>query len=71
MTLSIHIRSDQVQGTMITLIWVPIYRLFIFITGSEHNVSGLVIIIGFVTGSMLSPRDSCVDMATEGDVDPC
>ena len=46
---------DQVQGT------------FIFITGSEHNVSSLVIIIGFVTGSMLRARDLCVDMATEGD----
>ena len=44
---------DQVQGT------------FIFITGSEHN--GLVIIIGFVTGSMFRARDLCVDMATEGD----
>ena len=48
-------RFDQVQGT------------FIFITGSEHNVSSLVIIIGFITGSMLRARDLCVDMATEGD----
>ena len=30
-----------------------------------------MIIIDFVTGSMLSLWDSCVDMATEGDVDPC
>ena len=36
--------------------------MFIFITGSEYNVSGPVIIIGFVTGSMLSLWDSCVDM---------
>ena len=43
----------------------------LFITGSEYNVSGLVIIIDFVTGSMLSLWDSRVDMATEGDVDPC
>jgi len=45
--------------------------MFIFITGSEYNVSGPVIIIGFVTGYMLSPWDSCVDMATDGDLDPC
>jgi len=43
--------------------------MLIFITGSEYNVSGLVIIIGFVTGSMLSLGHSCVDMATDRDVD--
>jgi len=46
---------DQVQET------------FIFITGSEHNVSSLVIIIGFITGSMLRVWDLYVDMATEED----
>jgi len=46
---------DQVQGT------------FIFITSSEHNVSSLVIIIGFITGSMLRVWDLYVDMATEED----
>ena len=44
--------------------------MLIFITGSEYNVSGLMIIIGFATGSMLSLRHLCVDMATDRDMDP-
>jgi len=44
--------------------------MLIFITGSKYNVSGLVIIIGFVTGSILSLGHLCVNMATDKDVDP-
>ena len=44
-----------------------VQEIFIFITGSEHNVSSLVIIIGFITDSMLRVWDLYVDMATEED----
>ena len=44
--------------------------MLIFITGSKYNVSGLVIIISFVTGSMLSLEHLYVNMATDRDIDP-
>jgi len=43
--------------------------MLIFITSSKYNVSGLVIIISFVTSSMLSLGHSYVDIATNRDVD--
>ena len=57
------------QFTMITLIWVP---------GSwhvhlHHQFPNTMSVASWSLwpGSMLSSRDSCVDMATDRDVDPC